>query len=171
MSLISGGIMKQCKKCKEQKEEQEFYSGFSTCKTCIKEKQNKYYQDNKEKRKTTKNNIIKMILRALQIGISEIRKKVRKTYSEFVKRHPEYHKKWHIKNTYDLEFDEYLKLKQKQDNKCAICESELTQKCCIDHDHTTGKIRGILCYNCNTGLGQFKDSEEIMLKAVAYLKK
>lgn len=40
----------------------------------------------------------------------------------------------------------------------------------MDHDHTTGKIRGLLCFGCNTGLGKFKDSIVILNKAINYLK-
>jgi hypothetical protein len=40
----------------------------------------------------------------------------------------------------------------------------------IDHDHTTGKIRGLLCFKCNSALGLFKDNKELLLKAIAYLK-
>jgi hypothetical protein len=57
-----------------------------------------------------------------------------------------------------------------QDNKCAICEKNLTNiKINIDHDHKTGKVRGLLCSDCNLGLGQFKDSKEIIKKAYKYL--
>ena len=56
--------------------------------------------------------------------------------------------------------------------KCAICEKEFkTQKSvCIDHCHETGKVRDTLCMSCNFALGYFKDSEEIMQKAINYIK-
>jgi hypothetical protein len=41
----------------------------------------------------------------------------------------------------------------------------------IDHDHTTGEVRGLLCPTCNAGLGHFKDSPELLLKAALYLQK
>jgi hypothetical protein len=67
---------------------------------------------------------------------------------------------------------------QALENKCQICGS-LTHgggrddilALCIDHDHETGQLRGKLCNNCNTALGKFKDSEELLLAAVSYLRR
>ena len=55
-----------------------------------------------------------------------------------------------------------------QDNKCAICS--VPDPDSVDHDHVTGKIRGFLCRHCNLGLGHFRDSEESLKSAVAYLE-
>jgi len=64
--------------------------------------------------------------------------------------------------------------------KCEICKTKLvphglaaeTRKnvACIDHDHDTGKIRGILCFRCNSGLGHFSDSAELVALALEYLQ-
>ena len=51
---------------------------------------------------------------------------------------------------------------------CDICETELTKKC-IDHDHITGRVRGVLCNNCNTALGLVGDNTETLTKMVEYL--
>jgi hypothetical protein len=56
---------------------------------------------------------------------------------------------------------------------CAICkthQSELKVSLCADHDHITGKFRGLLCRKCNVGIGFFKDSPELLLKAINYLE-
>ncbi len=57
-------------------------------------------------------------------------------------------------------------------NNCMICgkEFENGKEKHIDHCHATGKTRGILCRGCNVGLGNFKDDEGLMLKAIAYLR-
>lgn len=76
------------------------------------------------------------------------------------------------KLAYGITREEFNKLIELQNNKCAIC---LVDKPTgkgdwhIDHDHITGKIRGLLCHHCNTGLGLFKDNVELLTKAQSYL--
>lgn len=59
------------------------------------------------------------------------------------------------------------------DGKCGICKTSNfgTPNPVIDHDHSTGKIRGILCRTCNLGIGMFVDSVEVLESAIAYLKR
>ena len=73
----------------------------------------------------------------------------------------------------------YYEMLEKQNSLCAICkqpETQLKKKynkvkmLSIDHCHSTGKIRGLLCHKCNTGLGSFQDSETILSSAINYLK-
>ena len=76
-------------------------------------------------------------------------------------------------NLYDITLEEYSLLLENQNHKCAICGVD---KCpsgrslAVDHDHKTNKIRGLLCQNCNTGLGLFKDNTNHIEKALLYLK-
>ena len=57
-------------------------------------------------------------------------------------------------------------------NRCEICEEFLlAEEKHLDHNHTTGSVRGILCMRCNVGLGMFNDSPWILRKAERYLKK
>lgn len=55
-----------------------------------------------------------------------------------------------------------------QDGLCAICREAPAQH--VDHDHDTKRVRGLLCFNCNGALGQFRDRTDLMLRAVAYLR-
>jgi hypothetical protein len=55
-----------------------------------------------------------------------------------------------------------------QDGLCAICREAPADQ--VDHDHVTNRVRGLLCFNCNGALGQFRDRTELMVRAVAYLR-
>ncbi len=79
-----------------------------------------------------------------------------------------------------IDKDFYAKMLAEQDNKCAICNMPETRmardgvnktRLCIDHDHDTGAVRQLLCHDCNTGIGKFKDTPELVLKAADYLIK
>jgi hypothetical protein len=87
-------------------------------------------------------------------------------------RHLEYYKISHRRKTYHLEPHEYDKLIQDSNNLCMICKSPPGQKSLhIDHDHKTGKVRGLLCHGCNTAIGHMKDDVNILTKAIEYLKR
>lgn len=70
---------------------------------------------------------------------------------------------------YGIDPDEYERLYQGQGGGCAICGA-LQPDLFIDHDHTSGAVRGLLCSLCNLGLGYFADAEDRLTSAVAYLQ-
>jgi hypothetical protein len=75
------------------------------------------------------------------------------------------------KKKYGLTKEEYERMQTEQDNKCLICETEIKGKdICVDHCHDTGDVRGLLCRTCNSGLGFFKDTLEILENAVTYMQ-
>jgi hypothetical protein len=75
---------------------------------------------------------------------------------------------------YKITMAEYEAMNRKQSGKCAICfdlpENQPYGVLCIDHCHKTGKVRGLLCKECNTGLGRFEDKLQILSNAIDYLK-
>jgi hypothetical protein len=79
-----------------------------------------------------------------------------------------------LKRRYGITVEDYEAMLITQDYKCAICG---TDKCssgrnfAVDHDHTTGKVRALLCALCNKALGSFKDNPVIIQSAIDYLKK
>jgi hypothetical protein len=74
---------------------------------------------------------------------------------------------------YGLTMDGYELLLRAQGGRCAICgkEPEAADKGClhVDHCHTTGVVRGLLCTSCNNGLGRFRDDPNVLARAIAYL--
>ena len=77
---------------------------------------------------------------------------------------------------YRLRYNDVLNMLKEQNNQCAICYNTIGFRLkrsgiSVDHDHKTGKARGLLCFNCNSGLGQFKDNIKVLEKAIEYLKK
>lgn len=78
-----------------------------------------------------------------------------------------------IKRTYDITYNDYGAMMVSQNNSCAICKSRIgnskTSRLFVDHCHDTMKVRGLLCSNCNHGLGQFKDSSTLLRRAIHYL--
>lgn len=79
-----------------------------------------------------------------------------------------------IRNQYGITLAQYNEMLEAQDYKCAICgnEDEVEgRRLAIDHCHTTGKIRGLLCGKCNRGLGLFYDNTTALAKAIKYLTK
>lgn len=77
----------------------------------------------------------------------------------------------HLFQKYGLTRETFEMLLASQGSKCAICRDQLNlhYRTHVDHSHRTGKIRGILCGKCNSGLGMFKDDADILAAALTYL--
>lgn len=77
-----------------------------------------------------------------------------------------------LKREYGLTVEQYAALVAAQDGRCAICGGppRLQRKLAIDHDHTTGAVRGLLCGPCNVGIGALGDTAEGVERAVRYLR-
>lgn len=72
---------------------------------------------------------------------------------------------------YGITLEHFNKMKVKQGGCCAICNKKPKTTLCVDHDHETGKVRGLLCGVCNRSLGLFQDDLDILRQAVKYLRK
>lgn len=100
-------------------------------------------------------------------------------------RQREYQREWRAKNpekvaemrfrerlrVYGLTPETYQALLDSQGNACAICERGFGSTPHIDHCHETGKVRGVLCVDCNTSLGKLGDTVESIRKVLRYLEK
>lgn len=83
------------------------------------------------------------------------------------------YRKSFISSKFKIPYSEYERMQEFQQNKCAICKKEETHiektYLSVDHCHSTGSIRGLLCSRCNFGLGYFKDNIENLQNAIKYL--
>lgn len=83
-------------------------------------------------------------------------------------------KEKNLQRSFGIGLKEYNQMLQEQNNSCAICgknADSLSRSLAVDHDHTSGKIRGLLCMYCNTALGKFEDNKTNLLNAVSYLER
>lgn len=147
---------KECADCGLKKEVAEFhknsnrFDGFSTiCKACSGIRLKKYYIDNKKK------------------VIEKVKARASNPYVVADKRNR------NLKTNYGITEKDYQEMMIEQNYSCAICginQSDLGYKLYVDHDHKTGKVRGLLCKHCNSGIGLFKDNKNILSKAIDYLR-
>lgn len=153
MKIYAELTRKQCSTCREKKELTEFNkdkrstTGFCfECKKC-----------RSKRRKLS------------QHKISAYNKKWRSENLEYAKLRDKRH---NLKRNFRLTLEEYEHMKAAQNYGCAICQknrSSIKKDLCVDHDHETGKIRGLLCDNCNRGIGLLQDNINLLHKAIEYL--
>jgi hypothetical protein len=148
--------MKTCSRCNTPKLESEFNKHsksadglYTWCRECHREWQREYIArpENKVKRQAR-----------------------RKLYKD---KEALYNRRCKIKKKYGITLEEYDALETQQGGVCAICKQLPSDprgyRLHVDHCHITGDIRGLLCSNCNAGLGRFKDSVERLQSAIEYL--
>lgn len=81
-----------------------------------------------------------------------------------------------LQSKYGITLDNYQQMLIEQNNSCRICgtltadKSNISRRFAVDHCHTTGKVRGLLCIKCNAGIGMFNDNLDILISAVSYLQ-
>lgn len=79
-----------------------------------------------------------------------------------------------LKQQYGMTLEDYQKLLDATGGVCGICLCSPTEdgqrRLVVDHDHATGRVRGLICRSCNLGLGYFKDDLTILLSALKYLE-
>lgn len=94
--------------------------------------------------------------------------------NEWSKNNPDKVHKRNNEKKYGVSYEQYQDMLHKQNSVCAICGGSETHRSkknlSIDHCHISNKIRGLLCSECNTGLGKFKDDVSLLQKAVEYLR-
>jgi Recombination endonuclease VII len=158
--------MKQCKVCAQELPDEKFG--------------NTYHTLSDGTRKAYKDSTCMVCRRNKHLENPEKRAVHRKGTSNWYKNNPDKVKNQRLKK-YGITFKDYNALREDQGYCCAICkrhEEQVEQGTAlkhshalhIDHCHTTGKIRGLLCTNCNTMLGKAKDDVSVLEAAIEYLK-
>ena len=148
--IIEGVALKVCGNCKQEKPVAEFWTRASK----------------------TKGRAIK----------SECKTCLYKRRADWKVKNPErmylLYRRRNVRVTYGLSLETLELMQQMQGNKCAICRGELERPGVkkrgdmhIDHDHQTGDVRGLLCGQCNVGLGSFKDDPETLTAAARYIRR
>lgn len=99
---------------------------------------------------------------------------------EYRKRSPDTFRNIELKKNFGITLDQYNEMLASQNGVCAICknpettinhQSKKVQNLAVDHCHTTGKVRGLLCNLCNTGLGKFRENPDFLAQAISYVIK
>lgn len=94
---------------------------------------------------------------------------------DYYKKHTERFYDYELKAHYGLPYGTYDKMLEAQSGRCAICGTleprGVGKRFHVDHCHETGVVRGLLCIECNIGIGKLKHSEDTLHKAIEYLQK
>lgn len=144
---------KWCPKCENEKHIEDFYK-------------NKSFKDGHQS----------YCKECFKLYIKEPHRKIKENLGRMKsRRNPkrdEYLKRWQLNKKYGITPEELEGMKESQDYKCAICEKE--DKDChnglhIDHNHSTNKIRGLLCRDCNVAIGFLNEDTKLLLKAIEYI--
>jgi hypothetical protein len=109
----------------------------------------------------------------------KIKERLNRNQRNYITKNRDKQRAAHIKRTYGINWEDYLQLFAKQVGECCICRVKLSthqqednphEIAHIDHCHTTGKIRGLLCNKCNSAIGYFNDSALLCKLASQYLE-
>lgn len=106
------------------------------------------------------------------------RERVRRSRQRALSSDPDFHHKKDLVRFYGVTHEWYAKTLERQNFACAICKKPAEQnttrdgkalRLSVDHCHDTGKVRGLLCNNCNRAIGLMSDNEEILIAAANYI--
>jgi len=128
----------------------------------IKQQMSLYSQNNKEVLRQKKKDYYNKNKEKFKEKMQQYDKKVKERRSDALQ-----------KQKYGISLEQKAQMIKEQGGTCRICKNPLEpgRKSPTDHDHKTGKVRGILCNKCNIGLGMFKDNIEYLQSAIEYLNK
>jgi hypothetical protein len=79
------------------------------------------------------------------------------------------HREYNLLTKYGMTVADYNQLLEDQEHRCKIC-GQFAEQLCVDHDHESGQVRGLLCNQCNTGIGKLQESVFVLESAIVYLE-
>lgn len=194
------GKFQVIKECQNGHIAEHFSQRFHFCIPCTKQKSTEYFNNRKEKLAANPERLLKYRksrtdkyaadyetrLKTAE-SCKEYRikneKKLKLNRQEKIAKNPEKYrainKRSYAKNRekgkayfrmrlYGVTDDQFKNMLAQQNNACAICFER--KELVVDHNHTTGNVRGLLCKNCNLGIGHFSESQEALTSAINYLR-
>ncbi len=185
---------KTCNKCGKRKKLSQFYASTrgrlgrsSECKSCRRSREKTDYAANHDKRRKYQQayyyaNHDKMLARCeayRKANRDEVRARNKAWYyanrdqvlaqdKHRRKVNPEQFRGYDLRKKYGLTLTQFRELAKAQNHKCAICLKR--KKLCVDHCHDTGRVRMLLCSDCNLGIGRLNDSPTLLLRAAKLLR-
>lgn len=146
-----------CRVCNEYKDISHFQPQGYQCRECRNAKQRAYWAN-------------------LPEDVRQSRQKSVEYQREYRAKNPakvkELSRKTHMMRTFNMTIEQYDEMLEAQNGVCAICQQSCTtgNNLAVDHNHETGKVRALLCKNCNTAIGLMKEDVDRMIKAIEYIK-
>jgi hypothetical protein len=167
-----------CSRCNKEKDLLCFVGGRTKCKQCKNEETSERYYSNPDvmERKKALEKVkyhlhqdekIAYAKKYLSANKERVNARKRVTYRK------QGRNQW-LKKNYGITSEEYEKILAKQNGRCAICETDIPNGLHkiwnVDHDHKSGKVRGLLCWNCNSAIGLLKDDDKVIENALRYVR-
>jgi hypothetical protein len=178
-------IMKRCFSCKKDKPFDEFHKSSirkdglsSRCKECAKIYRKQHHLKNLQKDKQKSKEWRERNVNHRKQHYQENRDRILSKSKDYYKNNPDAHRNYLLKTKYGITLEEYNRLLEKQNGVCAICHQKSNtvdkrsgkiKMLAVDHNHKTGKIRGLLCEVHNRALGMFHDDIGELKSAIDYL--
>lgn len=179
-------MAKICTTCKTDKPLSEYYlrkergKHNASCKDCVKAKQKARPIQDLEARKQYRKQYYQDNKAAIAVKAKEWndknKDKVKQAQKERYQNIKHERRVNSLKQLYGITAADYERMLADQGGACAICgstdhKSSRTKYFAVDHDHTTGEVRGVLCHSCNKGLGLLQDNPKVLKAAASYLER
>lgn len=144
----------RCRKCARPEGEVKFSGANLVCNPC---RGRDYYARNRDK-----------CIVAARKHYNENKEKIRAREREKHRRNPDLKRDTQLRGNYGITLADYRAMHASQNGGCLICDRKM-ETLSVDHCHATGLVRGLLCPECNSGIGYFRDDTKLMLRAIDYL--